>query len=287
MRAVEIIRRVAPHARPDYVAAFDAGDAQLAAAQITTPPRLAHFLAQVLEETGGLTIATESGNYSAPRICAVWPSRFGSIAAAEPYAHNAEKLFNTVYANRMGNGPPASGDGFRYRGRGILQTTGRGSYRKYGQRYGVDFETNPDLVVAAEHALKPALAEWTDAGCNALADRDDIHAITKRINGGYTNFAERVRWLHVVKPLIDRVDLTTPPPALEPLPAANPPAKPSAKVASRQIKPRQIGASGSLIAAFAAAWHALDRAAPWWVVVALIALGLFAAVHFLATKKGA
>jgi putative chitinase len=284
MRAVEVIRRVAPHARPDYLAAFDAGDAQLAAAQITTPLRLAHFLAQVLQETGGLTVATESGNYSAPRICAVWPSRFRSIAAAEPYAHNAEKLFNTVYANRMGNGPPGSGDGFRYRGRGILQITGRGAYRKYGERSGVDFETNPDLVTAAAHALKPALAEWTDAGCNALADRDDIHAITKRINGGYTNFAERVRWLHVVKPLIDRVDLTAPVPGLEP-PANSPaklPAKPPAK-----IDPRQVGAGGSLIAAFGATWHALDRAAPWWVVVALIALGLYAAAHFLATRKEA
>ena len=205
-RAIDIVRKVAPRALPNYLTAFENGDPLLSQAGITTPLRLAHFLAQVLEETGGLTITVESGNYSAERMCEVWPSRFHSIAEATPYAHNAEKLFNMVYANRMGNGPPESGDGFKYRGRGVLQTTGRGDYQQFGKLCGVDFEGSPDLIFAPEHALKPALAEWTRANCNPLADKDDIRAITLKVNGGYTNLAERDRWLGVLKPLIKSVE---------------------------------------------------------------------------------
>jgi len=228
MRPVEVLRRVAARARPEYVDAFENSDALFAAADVNTPLRLAHFMAQAGEETGGFIIDVESGNYSASRIVEVWPSRFRSVADAEPYAHNAEKLFNNVYANRMGNGPPSSGDGYKYRGRGILQTTGREAYRKYGQRCGVDFENHPDLVLDPRYALMPALGEWTDARCNELADHDDIHAITKRVNGGLTNFAERARWLHVVKSAIgDKVDLMQGAHAA-PLPKAEAPAKPTA-----------------------------------------------------------
>jgi hypothetical protein len=133
-------------------------------------------------------------------------------------------------------------------------------------------------VLAAEHALKPALAEWTDARCNALADRDDIHAITRRINGGYTNFAERVRWLHVVKPLIDCVDLKTAAP-IRPKPPV--PAEPAG---GSKATARHVGAGGAVVAAFGAAWHALDRAAPWWVVAGLAAVGVTAAAHILQHK---
>jgi len=274
MRPVDVIRKVAPRARPEYVAAFEEGDHLLAAAGVTTPLRLAHLLAQILEETGGLTITEESGNYSAARMCVVWPSRFRSLAEAAPYAHDGEKLFNHVYADRMGNGPPASGDGWRYRGRGILQTTGRAAYARYGKRCGADFLGNPDLVCSAQYALQPALAEWTDAGCNALADRDDIHAITRRLNGGYTNFAERVRWLDVVKPLVGSVELTPAPAGLRPLPS--PAARPAP--ASR-IDP--VGAGGSLGAALVAAWKAIDGHAPWLVVALLAGAGALAAAQFI------
>jgi len=266
MRPVDVIRRVAPHARPEYLAAFEAGDGLFAAAGVTTPLRLAHFLAQILEETGGLVITTESGNYSAERMCEVWPGRFHSIAAAEPYAHNAEKLFNQVYANRMGNGPPSSGDGFLYRGRGILQTTGREAYRKYGKRCGVDFESNPDLVFDARYALMPALAEWTDSKCNELADRDDIHSITKRVNGGETNLGERERWLHVVKPIITSVELVPVAPKPQPPPAP----------------PDHVGGFGALLAALTAAWQSAGHA-HWIVVALLVAAGIATAIHF--TKK--
>jgi putative chitinase len=114
-------------------------------------------------------------------------------------------LGNPRKAHELGNTEP--GDGYRYRGGGMLQTTGRSNYRRMGQKCGVDFEGHPELVLSAEHALKPALAEWSEGQLNAAADRDDIRAITKRINGGYNGLNDRIAWFHKVFPLIDSVDL--------------------------------------------------------------------------------
>ena len=271
MRPIDVLRKVDPLAHAQYVQAFERGDQQFAAAGVTTPLRLAHILAQVLEETGGETIEVESGWYTAARIRAVWPSRPDAVA----YAHNPEALFNHVYANRMGNGPPASGDGYRFRGRGLLQTTGREAYTKYGKRCGVDFVGNPDLVFSAENALKPLLAEWMDSKCNALADRDDIHTITGRVNGGYTNFAERVRWLGVVKKAIG-----SSPVELQPPPAMTTPPRP---VAKSKPGPDHVGAAGGLGAALLAAWQSLGHL-PWPAIAAIVAVGLFVFVYFAKGK---
>ena len=199
LRAVDIVRRLCPNAHPNYIAAFDAGDAQIATAAIASDLRLAHFLAQVLHETGGLTILVEDHHYSRRNLADAWDNGnwhryFPNKAALIAMAGQGERLFNIVYGNRMGNSGPETGDGFRYRGRGILQTTGREAYRKYGIRCGVDFEGNPDLVTSAEHALKPALAEWVDGRCNAMADRNAIVEITQRINGGKNGLADRIAW---------------------------------------------------------------------------------------------
>ena len=210
MRAATIVRLVAPHAKQNYLAAFDAGDAILSEHEITTPLRLAHFLAQVMHETGALTIEEESGNYSATRLIEVFggPRHRVTSAESQQLAHNPEAIFNRVYgiegannprilARELGNTEP--GDGWKYRGRGILQTTGRGNYRRMGQRCGVDFETHPELVLSAEHALKPALVEWTEGNLNAAAGRDDIVAITRKINGGLNGLASRRTWLAKIK----------------------------------------------------------------------------------------
>ncbi|WP_043878882.1 peptidoglycan-binding protein [Azorhizobium caulinodans] len=206
MRAIDIVRRVAPKARPEYLAAFEAGEAQLEAASVTTPLRLANLLAQVLHETGGLTIVRESGAYSAPRILAIFGRGVHSAAVtpaeAERLAGDGPALFERVYglgnprmAAQLGNTQP--GDGWKYRGNGLLQTTGRGQHREMGQRAGVGdlFERTPELVTAAELALKPALAEWTRGGCNTLADKGDIRQITRIINGGYNGLPDRQEWL--------------------------------------------------------------------------------------------
>lgn len=209
MRAIDIVRRVAPGARTEYLAAFEAGEDQLKAGGISTPLRLAHLLAQVLHETGGLTIVRESGTYSAARIVEIFGvghhSAAVTAAEAKRLAGDGRALFDRVYglgnltlANQLGN--TRAGDGWIYRGNGLLQTTGRGRHREMSERAGLGdlFEVDPGAVTEPEHALKPALAEWARGNCNTLADRGDIRQITRVINGGYNGYADRVAWLDKV-----------------------------------------------------------------------------------------
>lgn len=214
LRAATIVRLVAPHAKQNYLAAFDAGDALLSEHEVTTPLRLAHFLAQVMHETGALTIEEENGNYSAARLIEVFGGPRHRVTAAESIRleHHPEAIFNRVYgvdggagnpcilAHELGNTEP--GDGWKYRGRGLLQTTGRANYRRIGQKCGVDFEAHPELVLSPEHALKPALVEWSEGNLNAAAGRDDIVAITRKINGGLNGLADRRAWLVKIKRVI-------------------------------------------------------------------------------------
>ena len=189
------LQTLAPNIRSSYREAFKTADAVLAGYGINdNKRRLRHFMAQILHESGGLTIQQENMNYSEQRMMVVWPSRFPTLASAQPYAHDPEKLANKVYSNRMGNGGPASGDGWRYRGRGIMQITGREDYAKYGEIVGEDLIGDPDLAFAGA-AVKIAAAEWNAKGCNAHADNDDINKITRLINGGLTGLASRKDWL--------------------------------------------------------------------------------------------
>jgi len=202
--AIDVVKKFAPNAKQAYLDAFADPGGLLAAAKINTPLRLAHFMAQCVHETGAFSLLVESGRYSAAALGKMWDSgnwhkyfknRAARVAmAAICSVDGGEALFSLVYGNRMGNGPPATKDGWNYRGRGIIQTTGRESYAKFGAQCGVDFEGNPDLVVSGEHALKPALAEWTSKSLNDAADRNDITAITKGINGGTIGLAERTAW---------------------------------------------------------------------------------------------
>lgn len=213
LRAIDVVRRLAPRARPAYVRAFEDGDALLAEYGVTTPLRLAHFLAQVFHESGGLTIIRESGAYSASRIMEIFGvnrhSAKVTAAEARALAGNGPALFERVYglgnpgkARELGNTQP--GDGWAYRGNGLMQTTGRGAHRRLGQKVGLGstFEDDPDKVTAAKFALLPALAEWKESGCNALADKNDLAGITKRINGGYNGKADRQAWFNKIYPLL-------------------------------------------------------------------------------------
>lgn len=210
--ATDLVAKFAPNAKPAYAAAFKSVPDRLAAAQIDTPLRLAHFMAQVLHETGGLSILVESGRYSARNLGAMWDGgnwhryfadRAACLAMADTCAtDNGVTLFSLVYGGRMGNGAPATKDGWTYRGRGVMQTTGRESYRRFGRRCGVDFEGDPDLIVSAEHALKPALMEWTDKHLNVAADHNDIEAVTRGINGGVVGLPGRKAWFAKVWPAV-------------------------------------------------------------------------------------
>jgi putative chitinase len=177
---------------------------------IDTAPRLQAFLAEVLHESGEFTIKTESLFYThAERIVEIWPSRFnltginGKLNANE-YVKNAQKLANTVYANRMGNGDFASGDGFRYRGGGYLQITGFESYKAYADYLKKPVSDTSDLVHSSdEYALDAAC--WEYAVNKKLLDESDsgdLVTITKRINGGLIGQAERKRYYDLCKKYI-------------------------------------------------------------------------------------
>jgi putative chitinase len=180
---------------------------------ITTPARIQAFVAQVAHESGEFTIKTESMNYTtAERICAVWTSRFNLDGSngklnAHDYVKNQEKLANCVYSNRMGNGDAASGDGFRYRGGGNMQLTGKESYEKYAKFIGKEVGETADLVRGTdEYALDSACWEFAiDKQLNDEADRGEFITITKRINGGTIGLEERQKYYARAKTMITTI----------------------------------------------------------------------------------
>lgn len=200
------IANVAPNARSSYREAFQNGQSVLDRSGISDSPlRVAHFMAQVLHESSALTIQFENLNYSEKRLPQVWPTRFKPKGPLDPaeHAHNSQKLANVVYGGRMGNTGP--NDGFTYRGRGLMQLTGKDSYveattclRKHNPA-APDFVSVPDEVISAQWCLEIAASEWEEKGCNAFADQDDIRKVTRAINGGYIGLADRMEWLRRTK----------------------------------------------------------------------------------------
>jgi putative chitinase len=174
---------------------------------INTTPRLASFLAQTGYESGQFNRLIENLNYStAARLMRVWPRRFPTAASAQPFVGNPQKLANFVYANRLGNGSAASGDGFKYRGRGIIQLTGRSNYVQAGAALGLDLVRQPDLLTQQATAALAAAWFWHSHGLNALADDrtddndiEDFTTITRIINGGTTGLQERLAALNAVE----------------------------------------------------------------------------------------
>lgn len=170
----------------------------LARFEINSKARIASFLAQTGHESGQFNTLVENLNFSAARMLAVWPKRFPSIAFAAQYERNPEKLGNFVYANRIGNGNEASGDGYKYRGRGLIQITGRSNYAAVSTALGHDFINAPDDLQLPAFAALSSAWYWASRGLNALADDktddndlEDFTTITKRINGGTVGLKER------------------------------------------------------------------------------------------------
>ena len=161
---------------------------------INTQLRLSHFLGQLQHESG-LKPIEENLRYSATRLVQVFPKYFNTTTAKQ-YAMNPQKIANRVYGGRMGNGNEASGDGYKFRGRGFLQITGRNNYTaltKWAKANGIDadYVNNPDLLLREADAIISAFWYWTENGLNKYADADDILTITKRINGGLIGLADR------------------------------------------------------------------------------------------------
>ena len=161
---------------------------------IDTPKRVAAFMAQCGHESGGFTLMQENLNYSAKGLVGTFKKYFPTEAHAKPYERKPEMIANRVYANRMGNGDEASGEGWYFRGRGIVQITGKNNYTKCSQSL---FESNvlvenPDLLLETEYAIHSACWFWSAARLNELADIGDIKTMTKRINGGFIGLEDRI-----------------------------------------------------------------------------------------------
>ena len=156
---------------------------------LTTKLRIAHFMAQIEHESGLKPIA-ENLNYSAQGLMQTF-SKYFTTNDSLLFASNPEKIANRVYANRMGNGDEKSGDGWKYRGRGFIQITGKINYFQLANDTDLDCLKNPDLLLEEANAMISALWFWNKAGLNKLADKNDIKGITRKINGGTIGLAHR------------------------------------------------------------------------------------------------
>lgn len=160
---------------------------------INTPQRVAAFVAQCAHESGNFKFLKENLNYRAESLCRVWPKYFPNIEIARQYAQNQEKIANRAYANRMGNGDEASGDGWKFCGRGLIQLTGRNNYQAFADSIETDIEDIPAYLATFEGAVQSACWFWESNNLNKWADQGDILTLTKKINGGTLGLEDRIK----------------------------------------------------------------------------------------------
>jgi putative chitinase len=160
--------------------------ANLAGAGINTELRLAHFLAQTATETGGYKSLEENLGYTAAGLMAIFPKYFPTLQSTAGFAMQPEAVALKVYSDRLGNGPAATGDGWDFRGRGLIQLTGRANYEARGEEANIPLETMPELAADPATSVKLACLFWTSRAINAAADADDIVKVRKLVNGGGT-----------------------------------------------------------------------------------------------------
>lgn len=164
---------------------------------VNTSLRIAHFMAQI-EHESGLKPISENLNYNAKGLGATFKKYFPTIELATAYARKPEMIANRVYANRMGNGNYESGDGWKFRGRGFLQITGKDNYLVLSKDTRIDCFNNPDLLLQEANAMISALWFWQKNKLNTFADKDDIIGLTKRINGAFIGLEHRkellIKW---------------------------------------------------------------------------------------------
>ncbi len=156
-----------------------------------TNERLAAFLAQIGHESGGFNFVKENLNYGAKGLMTTFKKYFPTEALAKQYERNPEKIANLVYANRMGNGPESSGDGFKFRGRGLIQLTGRHNYTRFANDLGVSLDECVAYLETPAGACSSAGWYWDNNDLNKFCDRGDFVGLTKRINGGTIGLADR------------------------------------------------------------------------------------------------
>ena len=172
---------------------FEALENILPEYDITTPQRVAAFLAQCAHESGGFVFLKENLNYKAASLRRVFPKYFPDDAIAAQYAGKGEMIANRVYANRMGNGDEASGDGFKYCGRGLIQLTGKNNYTFFAGSLDIPVEEASEYLQTFEGAVQSACFFWDQNKLNQWADAGDILTLTKRINGGTIGLEDRIK----------------------------------------------------------------------------------------------
>lgn len=158
---------------------------------IDTPYRIAGFVSNVAHESAGFKFVKENLNYSAASLMRVWPSRFPTVEIAQRYAMQPEKIANRAYADRMGNGNEASGDGAKFLGRGLIQLTGKNNYVAYSLACNNEALQHPEIVEQPKYAAESAGWFWNVNRLNSLADAQDIVGMCKRINGGLNGLDDR------------------------------------------------------------------------------------------------
>ena len=183
MITAETLRKFAPRIKDPEIHASALEDARQTSS-VTTARRLCHFLGQIFVETGGFANMVENLNYKDPaRLDGIFSAVRGSEDARALIRRGPEAIANRVYANRIGNGDEASGDGWRYRGSGYKQLTGRSNYREIGGIVNLDLEGNPELAREPKTAASVAFAFWDARQCSPLADLGDVDGVTAKING--------------------------------------------------------------------------------------------------------
>lgn len=176
---------------------------------INTDYRLAHFLAQIHHESGGFKHELENLYYTTThQLMKTFPKYFKTESDAKHFINNPQGLAAVIYSNRMGNGSPESGDGFLFRGRGLIQITGKDLYKKASEFFKIDFVYSPDTILAMKNPVE--VAAWLysiEKQCNSLlvgkSSEDDCKAVTKRINGGYNGLSERYKLFKIYRDIIN------------------------------------------------------------------------------------
>jgi putative chitinase len=161
--------------------------------EINTPERVAAFIAQCAHESGGFKFLKENLNYRAESLMRTFPRHFKSLDEAKRYERKPEMIANKVYADRMGNSNEASGDGFRYLGRGLIQLTGKNNYTLFAAAIDTPLEEIPEYLQTFEGAIQSACWFWEQNSLNQWADKKDILTLTKRINGGTIGLEDRIK----------------------------------------------------------------------------------------------
>lgn len=161
------------------------------------PKRIAGFLAQIAHESGGFNFVVENLNYSAKGLMGTFKKYFPTEDIAKQYERKPEKIANRVYANRMKNGPEESGDGYKFRGRGLIQLTGRDNYTRFAEALGISLDETVAYLETPNGAVVSAAWFWDNNKLNQYCDKDDFITLTKRINGGTIGLEDRKHHYHI------------------------------------------------------------------------------------------